>query len=248
MIEVVGGFVMDQIVTAERNYEVDIESGCSVSEESSSEETSPGVRIQAKVLLGKICSRFVDGLMKGEERVGGLCGNVLNVNGVSVEKVEESKDDEGKKAVKEKRKKSSNKKPPKPPKPPRGPSLDAADQKLIKEISEIAMLKRARIERMRALKKMKAVKQSSSNINLFAMVFTVIFCLVIIFQGMSSSGTPVSFQGSPMSTGLTEGGLISVQFSGNPLSDPNGPGSGSPNLVEEVVGSGPQEKLNTAAD
>ncbi|KAL5852200.1 hypothetical protein ACOSQ3_007318 [Xanthoceras sorbifolium] len=107
--------------------------------------------------------------------------------------------------------------------------------------------KRARVERMRALKKMKAAKQSSSSSNLLATVFTMIFCLVIIFQGMSSSGTPVSFQGSPMSTGATEGGLISVQFSGNPSIDPNGPGSGSPNLVEQVAGSDPREKLNRAA-
>jgi hypothetical protein len=60
--------------------------------------------------------------------------------------------------------------------------LDAADQKLIKEISELAMLKRARIERMKALKKVKATK-ASSNSNLFAMVFTILFCLVILFQG-----------------------------------------------------------------
>ncbi|KAK0606791.1 hypothetical protein LWI29_004443 [Acer saccharum] len=241
---------MDHIAQAERNYEVDLESGCTVSEESSSsEETSPGVRKQAKNLLAKVCSRFVDGSIKGEERVGLCGGNVLNVNGVSMEnvKVEERKDDEGKKAVKEKRKKSSNKKAPKPPKPPRGPSLDAADQKLIREIAELAMLKRARVERMRALRKMKAAKQSSSNSNLFAMVFTMIFCLVIFFQGMSSSRTPVSFQGSPMSTDTTEGALISVQFSGNPSSDPNGLGYVSPNLVEQVAGSDLREKLNRAA-
>ncbi|KAK2644196.1 hypothetical protein Ddye_019391 [Dipteronia dyeriana] len=237
------------IAQAGRNYEVDLESGCMVSEESSSsEETSPGVRKQVKNLLAKVCSRFVDGSIKGEERVGLCGGNVLNVNGVwmeNVKVVEERKDVEGKKAVKEKRKKSSNKKPPKPPKPPRGPSLDAADQKLIREISELAMLKRARVERMRALRKMKAVKQSS-NSNLFAMVFTVIFCLVIIFQGLVSSGTPVSFQGSPMSTDTAEGALISVQFSGNPSSDLNGPGYVSPNLVEQVAGSDLREKLNEA--
>lgn len=49
--------------------------------------------------------------------------------------------------------------------------------------------------------------------------------------GMSSSATPVSFQGSPMATESGQGGLISVQFSGNPLSDPNGPDSGSPKYV-----------------
>lgn len=124
-----------------------------------------------------------DRSIKTEDRAS-LGGNVSNSNGVSGETViaRESNDDEGKKAVKEKHKKSNNKKPPKPPKPPRGPSLDSADLKLIKEISELAMLKRARIERMKALKKTKAAKQSTSNSSLFAMVFTLLFCLVI-FQG-----------------------------------------------------------------
>ncbi|GER43976.1 hypothetical protein STAS_20856 [Striga asiatica] len=94
----------------------------------------------------------------------------------------------GKNAKKEKRFSMSAKKPPKPPRPPRGLSLDAADQKLIKEISELAMIKRARIERMRALKKMRAGAKassgaSSSSGNLIAMLFTVVFCIVVIFQG-----------------------------------------------------------------
>lgn len=79
----------------------------------------------------------------------------------------------------------------KPPRPPRGLSLDASDQKLIKEISEILMMKRARIERMKKKKKKKskaaAAAASSSNSsttgNLIAMLFTLVFCIVIIFQG-----------------------------------------------------------------
>lgn len=71
----------------------------------------------------------------------------------------------------------------KPPRPPRAPSLDAADQKLIQEFSEVAMLKRARIERMKALKKMKNAKSASSGSNLFALIITMIFCIVIIWQG-----------------------------------------------------------------
>lgn len=96
----------------------------------------------------------------------------------------------------------SKKKPSKPPRPPRGLSLDAFDQKLIKEISELAMLKRAKIERMKALKKMKASSSStSSSGNLMAILFTVIFCLVIILQGKfhhwkkkKKSGTTYSSQ------------------------------------------------------
>jgi len=86
--------------------------------------------------------------------------------------------------VKEKRKKSGNKKAAKPPRAPRGPSLDAADLKLIREITQLALLKRARVERMKALKKMKAAKVSSSpSSSMFAMVCTVVFCIVILFQG-----------------------------------------------------------------
>ncbi|KAL0299851.1 UNVERIFIED_CONTAM: hypothetical protein Scaly_2569100 [Sesamum calycinum] len=98
--------------------------------------------------------------------------------------------DSGKKTKKEKRFSMSAKKPPKPPRPPRGLSLDAADQKLIKEISELARIKRARIERMKVLKRMKAAKVSSASAsssgNLIAMLFTILFCIVIIFQGNAS--------------------------------------------------------------
>ncbi|KAJ0034422.1 hypothetical protein Pint_24304 [Pistacia integerrima] len=237
---------MDHVVPVEKKYLIDLESGCVVSEDGSREDTISGVKKQVKMLLAKVCSRFMDGSMKGEDNAS-LCSNVSSADGVSVENLKgASKDDEGKKVVKEKRKKSSNKKAPKPPKPPRGPSLDSADLKLIKEITEIAMLKRARIERMKALKKMKAAKQSSPNSNILAMVFTVLFCLVIIFQGLSSGATKVNFEESPVSTGSTEGGLISVHFTGNPApSNANGPGF--PNLVEQVAVSDPHQSINIAA-
>ncbi|KAG8370553.1 hypothetical protein BUALT_Bualt14G0129100 [Buddleja alternifolia] len=112
----------------------------------------------------------------------------------------------------EKCKSLSAKKPPKPPRPPRGLSLDAADQKLIKELSELAMIKRARIERMKALKKMKAAKGStvsgSSSGNFIAMLFTFLFCIVIIFQGchfsgFSQSNSPaIGILSSPESNGV----------------------------------------------
>lgn len=237
---------MDYIAPPVRDFEVDLESGCSVSgDDYSSEENFSGFKSHAKAMLAKFCSWFIDGSIKSEDRAS-LGGNSNGISGETA-MAKESKDDEGKKAVKEKCKKSSNKKPPRPPKPPRGPSLDSADLKLIKEISELAMLKRARIERMKALKKMKAAKQSTSNSNLFAVVFTLLFCLVI-FQGMSSRGTSVNFQGSPLSARLTEGSLISVQFSGNPsASDPNVPSPSFPSMVQRVTGSDPQQKLNLAA-
>ena len=88
------------------------------------------------------------------------------------------------KDVEEKHIKKNLRKPPKPPRPPRSLSLDASDQKLMKEITELAMRKRARIERHKALKKMRAAKTSSWSSSLSAMVITIVFCLIIIYQGI----------------------------------------------------------------
>ncbi|XP_020264426.1 uncharacterized protein LOC109840258 isoform X3 [Asparagus officinalis] len=113
----------------------------------------------------------------------------------------------------EKPKKKNCKKPPKPPRPPRAPSMDAADQKFLMEMSEAAKLKRARIERMKALKRMKNAKSGSSGSNLFGLIITVIFCFVIIWQGLfSGGGSRVKFHGSPESSAGARGGFISVQF------------------------------------
>ncbi|XP_042019873.1 uncharacterized protein LOC121767619 isoform X1 [Salvia splendens] len=126
------------------------------------------------------------------------------------------------KTRKERRSKMSAKK---PPRPPRGLSLDAADQKLIKEISELLMMKRARIERIKALKKAKAAKGMSSSAssagNFIAMLFTLLFCIVIIFQGChpwgnftrnsSAVGDPIS----PMSDGATEGNVLALKETQN---------------------------------
>ncbi|KAK4418030.1 hypothetical protein Salat_2215700 [Sesamum alatum] len=105
---------------------------------------------------------------------------------------------------KERRKAGKVKKAPKPPRPPKGPSLDAADMRLIKEISKIAMKKRERIERLKAYKKMKATRLSppssssssssssflpSSGGTISAMVITILFILVLIFQGLGSLGS-----------------------------------------------------------
>ena len=54
-----------------------------------------------------------------------------------------------------------------------------------------------------------------------------IFCS--FYAGMSSKGTVASYQGFPVPAGAVEGGLISVQFSGNPSATfPDRPDSGSP--------------------
>ncbi|GMJ05428.1 hypothetical protein HRI_004212000 [Hibiscus trionum] len=192
------------------------------------------------------------GFAEGSDSRVSLSGDASNSGRVYMENSrsvmgQESKDAKECKSGKEKRKSLGNKKPPKPPRPPRAPSLDAADQKLIREIAELARLKRARIERMKALKRSKAAKPTSpstSSSNMFATVFTVIFCLVILFQGMSSGGTPTSYQGSPLPAGAAQGGPSTHQFSGNPsASFPNQPVSESPYLVEQVAGLEGEQKL-----
>lgn len=85
------------------------------------------------------------------------------------------------------KKKRSKKKPPRPPRPLTPTPLDVSDQKLLNELSELAALKRARIERMKALKKMKNAKQGFSGGNLCPLIVTVIFCAVILWQGIYRS-------------------------------------------------------------
>ncbi|KAK9724969.1 hypothetical protein RND81_05G112100 [Saponaria officinalis] len=140
---------------------------------------------------------------------------------------EKNSRDFGRKVVKEKPKAmSAKKKHPKPPRPPRGLSLDSTDQKLIKELHELARVKRARVERMKALKKAKESKPSSSLKNqLFATLLTVLFCLVLLLQGMSSRTSPsTSIRGTPFSSEIVrQHNILSVQQ--NPLSS-------APNLHE----------------
>lgn len=245
---------MDHRSARDTDTDVDLESGLPLSRDESKKVSTPGTANQGKAIFTKISGGFVGGSLRGEDGPS-FYTNESNLSQVSLDlsKVtnksmmgQDSMNHGEKTPAKEKRKKSSNKKAPKPPRPPQAPSLDAADYKLIREISELAMLKRARVERMKALKKMKAAKSSSSSSHssILAMIFTVIFFLVIIFQGMSSGKSSVaSFQGSPLSTGA-DGGLISVQYQLNPsVSESNAPGSESHNFVQQVAGSDMAEKL-----
>ncbi|KAL5580364.1 hypothetical protein UlMin_012806 [Ulmus minor] len=86
-------------------------------------------------------------------------------------------------------KKIGFKKHPKPPRPPGRPLLDAADMKLVREISEHARVRRKRRERLKESKNLKANKAPSSSINLIAMLITIVFCFVVIFQGILGSRT-----------------------------------------------------------
>ncbi|XP_022846968.1 uncharacterized protein LOC111369618 isoform X1 [Olea europaea var. sylvestris] len=109
-----------------------------------------------------------------------------------------------------KSKKAANK----PPLPPKGPSLDAADMKLVRDISLHATKRRERIERMKALKKRKAAKESSpsSTGTMSAMIITILFFLVIIFQGLGSMKSSTETSLGAHEPGVETKSLISVEF------------------------------------
>lgn len=101
--------------------------------------------------------------------------------------------------------KPSGKKPPKPPRPPRPLRLAATDpskEKLMKGISDIALLRKAKQDRIRSLKKKQAAKAKTSNANVWALVFTLCFCLIMIVQGIFSQGNggPQVSPGAPVQT------------------------------------------------
>lgn len=185
--------LMDQYPAKEREFVVDLEAGETTCDQAEGAENVSAAKTE-RYFLNKLCRKFlrVDALEKAGNGVrlgfsnGGFASpeevKLLVDEKVQAEEVVNLKEN---KTGKEKRKTKSTKKPPKPPRPPRGLSLDAYDQKLIKEIAQLAMMKRTRIERVKALKKIKASKASSSSSgNLFAMLFTIVFCLVILFQGI----------------------------------------------------------------
>ncbi|CAI8610778.1 unnamed protein product [Vicia faba] len=193
----------DMNVKEEGGGEVDIESGLVIIEDDSCNT--------------KIYCDSVGDSMKEDDRNSVVSMDMVKVTTNKLLPGKESVKSVENCLVKDKRKKSGNKKAAKPPRAPRGPSLDAADQKLIREITQLAMLKRARVERMKALKKMKAAKSLSPSLSsgVFSMVLTVVFCIVILLQGMSSSSVKsavTSFQGSPESAGGDEAGRIAVQL------------------------------------
>lgn len=177
---------MGDTAQRERDLAVDLESGGTTSDEDGPRDVVPGIT-KAKKLLGRV--------WKGEGALNSANHSELNsfdafvdhLGLLATDKKLGGEEKVGKDVKREAPRKKSGKKPPKPPRPPKSPSLDAADKKLVKEINELAMLKRARMERMKALKKMKAAKAASSGSsisNLCAMVITILFCLIIILQGI----------------------------------------------------------------
>ncbi|KAH7676388.1 hypothetical protein IHE45_07G012100 [Dioscorea alata] len=220
----------------EKDLFIDLESGKhAVVNEVLSEDSCSSVEL-GRQIPNKFCSEVGSdsGLLKGEEHTSVQYYSLSLSDGSS-----KNVDDIGRKSLGGEEKmvhlekvgaeKPRKKKCKKPPRPPRPPSLDSTEQKLAKEISELAMLKRARIERMKALKNMKNAKQAASNNSLCALVITVLFCLVIVWQGVFSRDlSSLSFHGSPESSHEAGASLISVQFYKNI--------SASPNIVEQAYG------------
>ncbi|KAL8120327.1 uncharacterized protein LOC141724701 isoform X2 [Apium graveolens] len=205
---------MDQHYPKERDFGIDLEAGDTTSDQTERADNVLAANL-GRNLFNKLCHGSVSVNPPGKAGNGASLGST---NGVASpeevkllvdEKVQEEVVDMRDNIGKEKRKTVSANKPPKPPRPPRGLSLDAYDQKLIKEIAQLAMMKRARIERIKALKKIKTAKASSSSGgSLFAMLFTIVFCLVILFQGVSSRSSVTSFPGSPESAKIAEDGSL----------------------------------------
>ncbi|CAD5163826.1 uncharacterized protein LOC103993319 isoform X1 [Musa acuminata AAA Group] len=214
---------MDRQISVDRDVLVDLESGMNtmINQQEEAKDVGCGAG-QGRRVLDKEWSGFlgIDGFMKHEEAVK-LENGMPGCAELPIRNAEASVDkrDGGEEWVRlleekvgaEKMKKKGCKKHPKPPRPPRSPSLDAADQKLIREISELSMMKRARIEQMK--KKMRNTKSTSSTGNFFALIVTILFCLVIIWQeAFSQRSSIVRSHGSESSV---RGGLISVHFHKN---------------------------------
>lgn len=167
----------------EKDIEVDVESGLALIEDNSRRVSNSITAKQGKMLFAQFSGEFVGGFVRGEVGPSSYF-NESNLSEVSLDVMKVV----NKVPAKENRIKAANKKAAKPPRPPKGPSLDEADYKLIRELSELATLKRARVERMKAMKKMKNGKPASSNgTSALALIFTVIFFVVIIFQGKTCS-------------------------------------------------------------
>lgn len=174
----------------EKEVEFDIESGENTSEEDTSNDERD---LNSKNGFPWSWNGVInlDGSEKGKNGIVASCSSSSNWGDVGVDECNlELLVDKGLEPVngnngKQKIKFTNPRKPQKPPLPPKGPSMDAGDHKYVKELAELALRKRARIKKMEAVKKMKASKPSSASryTNLFSMVITILFFLVIIFHG-----------------------------------------------------------------
>ncbi|XP_064949409.1 uncharacterized protein LOC103997004 [Musa acuminata AAA Group] len=239
---------MDKNSSREKELVFDLEGGENsvIREQEGSKDTwcSAG---QDNGMLSRVWSSFIsiDGPIKGERvvRLGDSASSSVELPLIDGEALgDRSVGLEAKMGLLEKKvglettKKKGCKKPPKPPRPPNSPPLDVTNQKLMKEISEIAMMKRARIERMK--KKVKDANSARINGNLWALIITILFILVIMWQGVLPSGSSSGrSNGHPESSVETRGGLISIHFYKNASGNtPKASTSMSPNDVEPASG------------
>ncbi|MCD9640847.1 hypothetical protein HAX54_026553 [Datura stramonium] len=233
---------MDHMLSRESDIEVDLENCRSTSGEAENNNSSLDAKA-GNVLFTSVSNGYNEEISKAENGLN-MHSNIKDGDELTQGSVRVFIDKESlveKKKRKEKRKSTSAKNPSKPPRPPRGFSLDAADQKLIKEIAELAMIKRARIERMKALKKMKAAKASSTssvlNGSSIALLFTIFFFFVLLFQGMSYRRSTMSFYDSVQSGRVWGNRFVIVQNDSNlSASTAIVAGSGSSDLVEQASG------------
>ncbi|KAJ8498291.1 hypothetical protein OPV22_008843 [Ensete ventricosum] len=237
---------MDKNSSREKELVIDLEGGetAVIREQEGSKDTwcSAG---QDNGMLSRVWSSFIsiEGPIKGE-RVGNSASSSVELHLIDREALgDRSVGLEAKMGLLEKKvgleitKKKGCKKPPKPPRPPNSLPSDAANQKLMKEISEIAMMKRARIERMK--KKVKDANSARINGNLWALIVTILFVLVIIWQGVLPRGSSSGISnGHAESSVETRGGLISIHFYKNASGNtPQASTSMSPNSdVEPASG------------
>ncbi|KAL0454631.1 UNVERIFIED_CONTAM: hypothetical protein Slati_0802300 [Sesamum latifolium] len=179
---------MDPVCSSGSNsdFDIDLESGGTTSEEDTTKSLSCE---SSENLLTRIRSGFISSELLHESKKGVDSSNSYGkfrtsdeISATKEEQLEKFREEiinYVKTIDKERPKKHGSAKPPRPPK---GPLLDASDMKLLKEISELN-LKRKRMGRTRTLKKIKKEKTSSLSSNLIALLVTIIFFLVIIFQG-----------------------------------------------------------------
>ncbi|CAA0816524.1 Unknown protein [Striga hermonthica] len=172
---------------------IDLESGGTTSgDDNNSTSRSPSCKTSRNV-MGWIRSGFMNSESQCSYKSDGDCSSGSyekltssdEIRAENKEQLEKFREDERMGSVnneeKPKSKKHNHGNPCKPPRPPKGPSLNACDMKLMKELN-VLNLKRKRMERRR-LKKMRKDKASSWASNVFACLVTLLFLLVIIFQG-----------------------------------------------------------------
>ncbi|CAO2818682.1 unnamed protein product [Amaranthus hypochondriacus] len=221
------------MASREGEFFVDIEYGGATSEE----EGKTSIRAQSKSNVTDMDLR--DSLSKMND-VGGRGVDLPIDKSLGGEEVRDLAVLLEKRNPNEHRKKVGLKNASKPPRPPKGPLLFPSDLKLVKELSELAARKRARIERIKAFRKMKEAKRPASGSSVTALVITVLFFLIIVFQGVFSGNSLArKFQGSPAPAASNEG-LISIHvFNNAPTYAMNQPISLSPDSSELASGSIP---------